>query len=99
MADASVRSSLQITKDEMVYRSQPTQFNATMTGSKGPTPGAVAVSTAVLAMVGALLAGAGTSGTSGTSGVATGSDTSKQPDSVNDKMPPSKNVLIKRLVL
>lgn len=47
MADeASIRSSLQITKGEIEYRSNPTQFLADVTGSKGPTPGAVTVTTA-----------------------------------------------------
>ncbi len=44
--EASIRSSLQITKGKIEYRSSPTQFSADVTGSKGPSPGAVDISTA-----------------------------------------------------
>ena len=48
--EASVRASLQIKKTngsitQIEYNSQPSAFNATVTGTKGPTPGAVTVST------------------------------------------------------
>lgn len=44
--EAQVRSSLQITKKsgnrtQLEYRSQPTVFNADVTGTKGPVPGAM----------------------------------------------------------
>lgn len=42
MADeATVRSSLQIENNGLNYRSHPTSYQATVTGTKGPTPGAV----------------------------------------------------------
>lgn len=44
--EAEIRSSLQIAKDNLEYRGQPTVFNANVTGTKGPTPGAITVSTA-----------------------------------------------------
>jgi len=45
MADeAQVRSSLQIRKGNMEYRSEPTVFNADVSGTKGPVPGAISVS-------------------------------------------------------
>lgn len=44
--EAEIRSSLQISKDNLEYRGQPTVFNADVTGTKGPTPGAITVSTA-----------------------------------------------------
>jgi hypothetical protein len=44
MADeASVRSSLNVNKGNVQYRSYPTDFTADMTGSKGPTPGSITV--------------------------------------------------------
>ena len=47
MADeAQIRSSLQIAKDSLEYRGQPTVFNADVSGTKGPTPGAITVSAA-----------------------------------------------------
>lgn len=53
MADeATIRSSLQIRKDDgsglvlLDYRSQPTTFEADVSGTLGPTPGAFAASTA-----------------------------------------------------
>lgn len=47
MADeASIRCSLQIINSPLEYGSKPTQFNADVSGIKGPSPGAVAVSTA-----------------------------------------------------
>lgn len=44
--EAQIRSSLQILKDPLEYRSQPTVFNADVTGIKGPVPGAITASTA-----------------------------------------------------
>lgn len=42
MADeAQVRSSLQIKKGAIDYSSKPTVFNADVTGTDGPTPGAI----------------------------------------------------------
>ncbi len=47
MADeAQIRSSLSIVSGKLEYRSQPTAFNADVTGSKGPVPGAIQVTTA-----------------------------------------------------
>lgn len=43
--EAQVRCTLQIRKDYLNYYSQPSGFNATVTGTKGPTPGAITVST------------------------------------------------------
>ena len=44
MADeADVRISVNIEGDNLKYRSHPTGFRADVTGRKGPTPGAVAV--------------------------------------------------------
>lgn len=45
MADATVTTTLTVTKDNTNYQSRPTQFTASMSASKGPSPGAVAVST------------------------------------------------------
>lgn len=44
--EARLNLSLQITKDNLQYRSHPTAFNADVTGAKGPTPGAMAATTA-----------------------------------------------------
>lgn len=44
--EAQIRASLQVRKGGLFYQSQPTAFTATVTGTKGPTPGAVQVSTA-----------------------------------------------------
>jgi hypothetical protein len=45
--EAQVSSSLQITKGNLVYpRSQPASFSADVTGSIGPTPGAVLATSA-----------------------------------------------------
>ena len=41
--EAQVRISLQILKDAMDYRSQPTVFHADVSGTKGPSPGAITV--------------------------------------------------------
>jgi hypothetical protein len=47
MADeASIRSSLQISKGNLEYQSKPTQFNVDVSGTDGPTPGAVSIATA-----------------------------------------------------
>ena len=47
MADeAQIRSSLQITKGKLEYRSNPTAFTADVSVADGPTPGTIAVSTA-----------------------------------------------------
>lgn len=47
MADeATIRSSLSITKDNIEYRSYPNDFTADVTGAKGPTPGSVTVTAA-----------------------------------------------------
>ena len=47
MADeAQIRSSLFIRKGEIDYQSRPTVFSADVSGTKGPTPGAVTFSTA-----------------------------------------------------
>ena len=43
--EAQIRSSLSIVSDNLTYRSQPTAYNADVAGSKGPVPGAIAVST------------------------------------------------------
>lgn len=43
--EASVRSGLEITKGNLKYRSFPNEFRADVTGSKGPLPGAVTVTT------------------------------------------------------
>ncbi len=39
--EIQVRASLQIKKDNLDYSSKPTSFKADMTGSKGPSPGAL----------------------------------------------------------
>lgn len=39
--EITVRSSLQVAKGTLAYQSQPTGFQATMVGSKGPSPGLV----------------------------------------------------------
>ena len=44
--EAQIRSSLQISKGNLRYNSQPTAFRADVTGTNGPTPGAIAVATA-----------------------------------------------------
>lgn len=44
--EATVTSNLRIVAGNINYQSQPTSFRATVTGRKGPTPGAIAVSTA-----------------------------------------------------
>lgn len=44
--EARINSSLQIKTGNLDYQSRPTAFQATVTGAKGPTPGAIAVSTA-----------------------------------------------------
>lgn len=44
--EATVTSSLQITKGNLKYASTPKDFRATVTGSKGPTPGAITVALA-----------------------------------------------------
>jgi hypothetical protein len=42
MADEiQIRASLQITKNNLNYRSYPTDFKADVTGAKGPVPGAI----------------------------------------------------------
>ncbi len=43
--EAQVRSSLQIKVNNLVYQSNPTAFTATVTGTKGPTPGALTITT------------------------------------------------------
>lgn len=46
MADeATIQASLQITKNKLKYSSQPTNFKADVATEKGPSPGAIAVST------------------------------------------------------
>lgn len=45
MSDAQIRCSLQINKSNLQYRSYPTDFSASLTGSNGPTPGAITIST------------------------------------------------------
>lgn len=42
--EATIQSSLMISKSNLKYRSFPTNFRANVTGSKGPVPGAVLVS-------------------------------------------------------
>lgn len=44
--EARVQSSLTVNKGNLVYQSQPTSFSATVTGSRGPTPGTINVATA-----------------------------------------------------
>ena len=44
--EATVRTSLQILKSPLDYRGQPTVFHADVAGTKGPSPGAIAVSPA-----------------------------------------------------
>ena len=44
-SEATIRCTLQIRKGNLNYYSQPSGFNATVTGTKGPTPGAITVST------------------------------------------------------
>lgn len=43
--EAIIRTSLQITKGNLEYRSQPTLFYADVAGTKGPVPGCIEVST------------------------------------------------------
>lgn len=43
--EVQIRSSLQVNKDAIEYQSRPTAFAADMAGTKGPTPGALTVST------------------------------------------------------
>lgn len=43
--EATLRVSLTIRKDNLNYQSNPTGFSATVTGTKGPTPGYVLIST------------------------------------------------------
>lgn len=43
--EITLQCTLQVRKGSLNYRSQPASFRATMTGSKGPTPGAIEVST------------------------------------------------------
>lgn len=43
--EAQIRSSLQINKGNLRYSSQPTAFRADVSGTNGPTPGAIAVAT------------------------------------------------------
>ncbi len=45
-SEASIRTSLQIKSGKLEYRSQPTAFLADVSGSKGPTPGAIAATIA-----------------------------------------------------
>ena len=42
--EATVNSGFSITKSNLKHRSYPTQFQATVSGSKGPTPGAFTAS-------------------------------------------------------
>ena len=42
--EATIRSSLAITKGKLKYSGQPTSFTADVAGTKGPTPGAIDVS-------------------------------------------------------
>lgn len=44
--EATVHSSLLIKKTNVDYQGRPSSFTALVTGAKGPTPGAVSVSTA-----------------------------------------------------
>lgn len=44
--EAQISSSLRILKGNLQYQSIPTSFRADVTGTKGPTPGSIAVSTA-----------------------------------------------------
>ena len=41
--EVTIVSSLRIVTGNLIYQSQPTAFSAAMTGSKGPTPGAISV--------------------------------------------------------
>lgn len=43
--EATIRTSLMIKKGNIFYQSNPTAFKANVTGTKGPVPGAIAVST------------------------------------------------------
>lgn len=43
--EATIQSSLTITKGNLSYQSKPTSFRADVSGTKGPTPGALTVST------------------------------------------------------
>ena len=43
--EIDIRMSLRIRKDKLDYQSNPTGFTDDLTGTKGPTPGAIAVST------------------------------------------------------
>lgn len=42
--EATIRVSLTIKKGRLSYQSNPTAFTATLSGTKGPTPGAIEVS-------------------------------------------------------
>lgn len=42
-SEATIQNSLQIQKDTLVYRSQPTVFQADVFGTNGPSPGAIIV--------------------------------------------------------
>lgn len=44
-SEATVVSSLQLTKGNLVYQSQPTSFQADVSGTGGPTPGMLSVPT------------------------------------------------------
>lgn len=44
--EATVNCSLQISKGNLKYQSRPTSFRADVSGTKGPSPGAVTVPTA-----------------------------------------------------
>lgn len=43
--EATINASLQIRKGNLLYRSQPASFRADVSGTKGPVPGAILVST------------------------------------------------------
>ena len=45
-SEARVQSGMRIQVGSLVYQSQPTSFVADVAGAKGPTPGAITVSTA-----------------------------------------------------
>lgn len=45
-SEARITANLQIIKDTLQYQSKPTAFVADVEGKKGPTPGAVAITTA-----------------------------------------------------
>lgn len=42
-SEATIQTSLQISKSGLEYQSRPTSFRADVTGKKGPTPGAITV--------------------------------------------------------